>query len=160
MSTTLLSFIWAEPFRFPGYGVSRRYGVPLCSKRCYKFIHFQPTTSYLHSLRPVTTDRRHTAQYGGASCSRAPVLSFTKWTPHHDDTGCDNIPEHVSWRQCTNVCPLMMVIWPKHVMALTSEEEKENCCVDEPIIALLINPWTCLVCWIDLSFDTETKFVR
>jgi hypothetical protein len=40
-------------------------------------------------------------------------------------------------RQYTTVCHLMMVVWPKHVVAITSEEEK-NCCVDGPIIALLI----------------------
>jgi hypothetical protein len=43
-----------------------------------------------------------------------------------------------SLRQYTAVCRLMMVVWPKHVVAITSEEEKKNCCVDGPIIALLI----------------------
>jgi hypothetical protein len=32
---------------------------------------------------------------------------------------------------------LMMVVWPKHVAAITSKEEKKNCCVAGPIIALL-----------------------
>jgi hypothetical protein len=32
----------------------------------------------------------------------------------------------------------MMIVWSKHVVALPSEEEKKNCCVDGPIIALLI----------------------
>jgi hypothetical protein len=41
-------------------------------------------------------------------------------------------------RQYTTVCHLMMVVWPKHVVAITSEEEEKNCCVDGPIIALLI----------------------
>jgi hypothetical protein len=31
----------------------------------------------------------------------------------------------------------MMVVGPKKVVALTSEEEEKNCCVDGPIIALL-----------------------
>jgi hypothetical protein len=31
-----------------------------------------------------------------------------------------------------------MAVWPKHVVAVTSEEEKKICCVDGPIIALLI----------------------
>jgi hypothetical protein len=31
----------------------------------------------------------------------------------------------------------MMIVWSKHVVAITSEEEK-NCCVDGPIVALLI----------------------
>jgi hypothetical protein len=31
----------------------------------------------------------------------------------------------------------MMVVSPKHVVALTSEEEEKNYCVDGPIIALL-----------------------
>jgi hypothetical protein len=31
----------------------------------------------------------------------------------------------------TTVCRLMMVVWPKHVVAITSEEKK-NCCVDGP----------------------------
>jgi hypothetical protein len=35
------------------------------------------------------------------------------------------------------VCYLMMVLWPKHVVAITSEDEKKNCCADGPIIALL-----------------------
>jgi hypothetical protein len=25
-----------------------------------------------------------------------------------------------------------MVVWPKHVVGITSEEEKRNCCVDAP----------------------------
>jgi hypothetical protein len=41
-----------------------------------------------------------------------------------------------SLREYTTVCILMMVVWPKHVVAITSEEEK-NFCVDGPIIALL-----------------------
>jgi hypothetical protein len=43
-----------------------------------------------------------------------------------------------SLRQYTTVCRMMMVVWPKHVVAVTSEEEKKNCCVGGPIIALLI----------------------
>jgi hypothetical protein len=35
-----------------------------------------------------------------------------------------------------STCHLMMAVWPKHVVAITSEEEKKNCCVDGPIIAL------------------------
>jgi hypothetical protein len=42
-----------------------------------------------------------------------------------------------SLRQYTNVCHLMMVVWPKHVVVIISEEQKKNCCVDGPIIALL-----------------------
>jgi hypothetical protein len=33
--------------------------------------------------------------------------------------------------------PLMMVVWPEHVVAITSEEEKKNCCVEGHLIALL-----------------------
>jgi hypothetical protein len=32
-------------------------------------------------------------------------------------------------RQDTTVCHLMMIVWSKHVVAITSEEEKKNCCV-------------------------------
>jgi hypothetical protein len=32
----------------------------------------------------------------------------------------------------------MMVVWPKHVVAVTSEEERRNYCVDWPLIAELI----------------------
>jgi hypothetical protein len=32
----------------------------------------------------------------------------------------------------------MMVVWPKHVVAVTSEEEKNICYVDGPLIAELI----------------------
>jgi hypothetical protein len=32
----------------------------------------------------------------------------------------------------------MMVVWPKHVVAITLEKEKKNCWVDGTIIALLI----------------------
>jgi hypothetical protein len=31
-----------------------------------------------------------------------------------------------------------MVVRPKHVVAITSEEEEKNCCVDEPFIAEII----------------------
>jgi hypothetical protein len=31
----------------------------------------------------------------------------------------------------------MMVVWPKHVVAATLEEEKKNSWVDGPIVALL-----------------------
>jgi hypothetical protein len=30
-------------------------------------------------------------------------------------------------RQCSTICRLMMIEWSKHVVALTSEEEKKNC---------------------------------
>jgi hypothetical protein len=47
----------------------------------------------------------------------------------------------------------MMVVWPKHVVTITSEEEKKNCCVDGPTIALLfifrkplLFPRTCFIC--------------
>jgi hypothetical protein len=33
------------------------------------------------------------------------------------------------------VCHVMMVVWQKHVVAMTSEEEKKNCCIDGPLIA-------------------------
>jgi hypothetical protein len=42
-----------------------------------------------------------------------------------------------SLRQYTTVCCLIIVVWPKHFVAITSEEEKKNCCADGPIIALL-----------------------
>jgi hypothetical protein len=29
----------------------------------------------------------------------------------------------------------MMVVWPKHFAAVTSEEKRKNCCVDGPLIA-------------------------
>jgi hypothetical protein len=32
-----------------------------------------------------------------------------------------------------------MVVSPKHVVAITSEEEKRNCCVDGPLVAYLIH---------------------
>jgi hypothetical protein len=48
---------------------------------------------------------------------------------------CDYCSESNSLRRYTTVCHLMMVVWPKHVVAITSEEEKKNCCVDGPIIA-------------------------
>jgi hypothetical protein len=35
----------------------------------------------------------------------------------------------------TTICRLMMVVWPKHVVAIRSEEEKMNCCGDGSIIA-------------------------
>jgi hypothetical protein len=41
--------------------------------------------------------------------------------------------------------PLMMVVWPKHVVAVTSEKEKKICCVDGPIITLLINTITFII---------------
>jgi hypothetical protein len=40
-------------------------------------------------------------------------------------------------RQYTTVRRLMMVVWSKHGVAVTSEEEKKNCCFDGPIFALL-----------------------
>jgi hypothetical protein len=39
---------------------------------------------------------------------------------------------------CTFIRWHTVVVWPKHVVAITLEEEKKNCCVDGPIIALLI----------------------
>jgi hypothetical protein len=58
------------------------------------------------------------------------------------------MPQHVSVNSCfsqvnslrqyTTVCHLMMVVWPKRVVAFTSEEEEKNCCVDGPISAFLI----------------------
>jgi hypothetical protein len=41
-------------------------------------------------------------------------------------------------RLYTTVCNLMMAVWPKHVMAVTSEEERRNCCIDGPLVAELI----------------------
>jgi hypothetical protein len=42
-----------------------------------------------------------------------------------------------SLRQYSTVCHLMMVVWPKHIVAVASEE-KNICCFDGPIIGLLI----------------------
>jgi hypothetical protein len=39
-------------------------------------------------------------------------------------------------RQYTTVCHMMMVVWPKHVVAMTLEEERKNCCVGGPLLAL------------------------
>jgi hypothetical protein len=41
-------------------------------------------------------------------------------------------------RQYTTVWRLMMIVWSTYVVAITSEEEKKNCCVDGPMIAFLI----------------------
>jgi hypothetical protein len=48
------------------------------------------------------------------------------------------LPQEARRKKLKTVCRMMMVVWPKHVVAVTSEEEKKNRCVDGSIIALLI----------------------
>jgi hypothetical protein len=93
---------------------------------------------YINHVSHVICLRVLRAAEGAANsaCRYGPTHRLRNTTISQGNSYCSQAN---SLRQYTTVCRLMMVVWPQHVVVITSEEGKENCCVDGPIIAWLRN---------------------
>jgi hypothetical protein len=109
---------------------------PLKESQCFlwsliamSFIAFLRLSSRCRNLEPWYLARKleETLYLRSSPQSSQITVSGSSYTP----------PINISAVRISRstVCRLMMVVWPKHVVAITSEEEKRNCCVDGPFIA-------------------------